>query len=68
VVWCNLSAVSEKTYEPRNVLDETGYGIGTSRSNKVIIDTFQKSQSKVIPGRQEWMTAIQVYWTETNGV
>ncbi|ODQ69681.1 hypothetical protein LIPSTDRAFT_6356 [Lipomyces starkeyi NRRL Y-11557] len=39
--------------EPHNFynMDETGYGIGTSQSNKVTIDTFQGT-------RQEWMTAI----------
>ncbi|KAK9334348.1 hypothetical protein V1521DRAFT_450864 [Lipomyces starkeyi] len=40
-------------------MDEPGYGIGTSRSNKVIIRYFREKAVQSFPGRQEWMTAIE---------
>ena len=40
-------------------MDETGFAIGTSQSNRVVIDTTLRTRYKVEPGRQEWVTAVE---------
>ena len=34
-------------------IDETGFAIGTSQSNRVVVDTTLRTRYKVEPGRQE---------------
>jgi hypothetical protein len=40
-------------------MDETGFAIETSQSNRVVIDTTLRTRYKVEPGRQEWVTTIE---------
>jgi hypothetical protein len=40
-------------------MDETGFAIETSQSNRVVIDTTLRTRYKVEPGRQEWVTAVE---------
>lgn len=51
----------EQNYELENIynMDETGFAVGTTQSTRIIIDSTQKSNWKVTPGKQEWITAIE---------
>ena|SRR5579862_1640669 len=48
-------ACQEHNFELQDIynMDETGFGIGTSQSSYVVIDTTLRTQYKVEPGRQE---------------
>jgi len=51
----------ENSYLPDDIhnFDESGFAIGTSISTRVLTNTKQKRPRKVVPGRQEWITAIE---------
>jgi hypothetical protein len=51
----------ENSYLPDDVynFDESGFAIGTSISTRVLTNTNEKRPRKVVPGRQEWITAIE---------
>lgn len=55
------SRFNEQNYELQNVynMDETGFAVGTTQSTRIIVDSTQKSNWKVTPGKQEWITAIE---------
>ena len=40
-------------------MDETGFAIGSTQSNRIIVDSTQKVHWKSSPGRQEWVTVIE---------
>jgi hypothetical protein len=40
-------------------MDETGFGIGTSQSCRVIIDSTLRTRYKLEPGRQEWVSIVE---------
>ncbi|APA05659.1 hypothetical protein sscle_01g004290 [Sclerotinia sclerotiorum 1980 UF-70] len=40
-------------------MDETGFGVGSTQSTCIIIDSTQKSNWKVTAGKQEWITAFE---------
>jgi len=40
-------------------IDETGFAIESSQSNRVIIDTDLRTRYKVQPGRQEWVSIVE---------
>ncbi|RAL65322.1 hypothetical protein DID88_000890 [Monilinia fructigena] len=40
-------------------MDETGFGVGTTQSTRIIVDSTQKSNWKVTAGKQEWITAFE---------
>ena len=40
-------------------MDETGFAIGTSQSNRVIIDSSLRTRYKIQPGRQEWVSIVE---------
>src|SRR5947199_3024079 len=56
-----IDALKEHDVEQHNVynMDETGFGIGTSQCNRVIIDTTLRTRYKVEPGHQEWVSAVE---------
>ena len=39
--------------------DESGFSIGTSILTRVLTNTMEKGSRKFVPGRQEWITAIE---------
>ena len=51
----------ERKYEPQNTynMDETGFAIGSTQSNRILVDSTQKVHWKSSPGRQEWVTVIE---------
>ena len=51
----------ENAYLPDDIynFDESGFSIGTSISTRVLTNTNKKRPRKVVPGRQEWITAIE---------
>lgn len=51
----------ENSYLPDDIynFDESGFSIGTSISTRVLTNTKYKRPRKVVPGRQEWITAIE---------
>jgi Tc5 transposase-like DNA-binding protein len=61
--WFNAveTKFAEQKYDICNVynVDESGFGIGTSQANRVIVDSSQRTCWKAIPGRQEWVSAIE---------
>lgn len=61
--WFNVfrSRFNEQSYELQNVynMDETGFAVGTTQSTRIIVDSTQKSNWKITPGKQEWITAIE---------
>ena len=61
--WFNAVEVkfAERKYDHHNIynMDETGFGIGTSQTNRVIIDSTQRTRWKAVPGRQEWVSVIE---------
>ena len=54
-------ALEEFKFEKHNVynMDETGFGIGTSQCNRVIIDSSLQTRYKAEPGRQEWVSILE---------
>jgi hypothetical protein len=62
-VWFTAFQNELKEYdiEQHNVynMDETGFAIGTSQSNRVVIDGTLRTRYKIEPGRQEWVTAVE---------
>ena len=56
-----IDSLKEHDVEQHNVynMDETGFGIGTSQCNRVIIDTTLRTRYKVKPGHQEWVSAVE---------
>ena len=40
-------------------MDESGFGIGTSQTNRVVVDATIYMHWKVVPGRQEWVSVIE---------
>jgi hypothetical protein len=48
-------------YNNKNIynMDETGFSIGTSQCNRVIIDSTLRTRYKVEPGRQEWVSVLE---------
>jgi hypothetical protein len=48
-------------FEDHNIynMDETGFAIGTSQSNRVIVDSSLRTRYKAEPGRQEWVTVVE---------
>ena len=40
-------------------MDETGFGIGTSQSSHVVVDTTLKTRYKLEPGCQEWVSVVE---------
>jgi hypothetical protein len=53
--------LSEQKYEQHNIynMDESGFGIGTSQTNRVIVDSTQSTRWKAVPGRQEWVSVVE---------
>ncbi|RAL60428.1 hypothetical protein DID88_000203 [Monilinia fructigena] len=51
----------ERKYELDDMynMDETGFGVGTTQSTRIIVDSTQKSNWKVTAGKQEWITAFE---------
>ena len=51
----------ENNYAPEDIynVDESGFAIGTSSTSRVLINRRDKEVFKRIPGRQEWITAIE---------
>ncbi|EDO00500.1 hypothetical protein SS1G_06902 [Sclerotinia sclerotiorum 1980 UF-70] len=51
----------ERKYELDDIynIDETGFGVGSTQSIRIIIDSTQKSNWKVTAGKQEWITAFE---------
>ncbi|APA05500.1 hypothetical protein SS1G_09941 [Sclerotinia sclerotiorum 1980 UF-70] len=51
----------ERKYELDDIynMDETGFGVGNTQSICIIVDSTQKSNWKVIAGKQEWITAFE---------
>lgn len=51
----------EQNYELENIynMDETGFAVGTTQTTRIIVDSSQKSNWKVTPGKQEWITAVE---------
>jgi hypothetical protein len=54
-------ALKEHNIEQHNVynMDETGFAIGTSQSNKVVIDGTLRTRYKIEPEQQEWVIAVE---------
>lgn len=40
-------------------MDESGYGIGTHESSRVIIDSSLRTRYQAQPGRQEWVSTVE---------
>ena len=40
-------------------MDETGFAIGSSQSNRVIIDNTLRTRYMVETGRQEWVSIVE---------
>ena len=40
-------------------MDKTGFTIGTSQCNRVVIDSSLRTRYKIEPGQQEWVTAVE---------
>jgi hypothetical protein len=40
-------------------MDESGFGVGTSQTNRVVVDATMRTHWKVVPGRQEWVSVIE---------
>lgn len=61
--WFNAieTQFTEQEYDYGNVynMDETGFGVETSQTNRVIVDSSQRTSWKAIPGRQEWVSAVE---------
>jgi hypothetical protein len=53
--------LSEQKYEQHNIynMDEPGFGIGTSQTNRVIVDSTQSTRWKAVPGRPEWVSVVE---------
>ncbi|RAL66321.1 hypothetical protein DID88_005991 [Monilinia fructigena] len=51
----------ERKYELDDMynMDETGFGVGTTQSTRIIVDSTQKSNWKVTASKQEWITAFE---------
>jgi len=51
----------ERKYELDDMynMDETGFGVGSTQSTRIIVDSTQKSNWKVTAGKQEWITAFE---------
>ncbi|RAL61776.1 hypothetical protein DID88_002839 [Monilinia fructigena] len=51
----------ERKYELDDMynMDETGFGVGTTQSTRIIVDSTQESNWKVTAGKQEWITAFE---------
>ncbi|RAL61074.1 hypothetical protein DID88_010415 [Monilinia fructigena] len=51
----------ERKYELDDMynMDETGFGVETTQSTRIIVDSTQKSNWKVTAGKQEWITAFE---------
>jgi hypothetical protein len=51
----------EASYLPDDIynFDESGFSLGTSISTRVLTNSKKKTPRKKIPGRQEWVTAIE---------
>jgi DNA-binding MarR family transcriptional regulator len=51
----------EQNYALCNIynMDESGFGIGTSQTNRVVVDATMRTHWKVVPGRQEWVSVIE---------
>jgi hypothetical protein len=52
---------STHNFEPHNVynMEKTGFGIGTSQSCRVIIDSTLRTRYKLEPGQQEWVSIVE---------
>lgn len=52
---------SEQKYEHHNIynMDESGFGIGTSQTDRIIIDSIQTTRWKAVPGLQEWVSVVE---------
>src|SRR5438270_3488786 len=55
------SACQEFNFEIQDIynMDETGFGIGTSQSSHVVVDTTLRTRYKLEPGRQEWVSVVE---------
>src|SRR5438045_6671299 len=55
------SAMTTYQFSNHNIynMDETGFAIGNSQSNRVIIDNTLRTRYKVEPGRQEWVSIVE---------
>jgi DDE superfamily endonuclease/Tc5 transposase DNA-binding domain/helix-turn-helix, Psq domain len=51
----------ERNYDLCNIynMDESGFGIGTSQTNRVVVDATMRTHWKLVPGRQEWVSVIE---------
>ena len=51
----------ENSYLPDDIynFDESGFSLGTSISTRVLTNSKKRAPRKKIPGRQEWVTAIE---------
>ena len=65
-----IDALKEHDVEQHNVynMDETGFGIGTSQCNRVIIDTTLRTCYKVKPGHQEWVSAVECICADRSSI
>jgi hypothetical protein len=51
----------ERDYDLCNIynMDELGFGIGTSQTNRVVVDSTMHTHWKLVPSRQEWVSVIE---------
>jgi hypothetical protein len=48
-------------YTPERIynMDESGFAVGESQSSRALVNIRENSSWKVVPGRQQWITAIE---------
>jgi hypothetical protein len=63
-------AYCKHNFAPHNIynMDETGFGIGTSQSCRVIIDSTLRTRYKMEPGRQEWVSVVECISADGNSL
>jgi DDE superfamily endonuclease/Tc5 transposase DNA-binding domain len=61
--WYNIlfQTIDEYGISPSNTYncDESGFGVGKSKTRRVVIDTTIKQNYQAEPGRQEWVTVME---------
>ena len=60
----NLGISSANTYN----CDESGFGVGKSKTQRVVMDTTVQQKYQAEPGRQEWVTVMECICTDGSSI